>query len=305
MGGHRPRGPGAEPPWLRPRRTGPPLTRRHPQLRRRRPDRRNLDTPDPHRVGLLVLPPPGRKRPLHEPARSAGRRRQGHRPRGSDLGGRRRQPHARRPGRPARRPALRDRRPGPRDGPPGAGGDGDGPRGGGPGGGAALLLPPEGIVEYPSWETLPHERLSPRSDTVGRRLAVLRRLAHPRPDDPGPARSRSSSHRCAPCSSRRSRAWATWSRWPCAPGRAPTWRRSSRRWRRRRYARVELVEKRGEFAVRGGILDVFPPTEEHPLRVEFWGRRASRRSATSRSPTSVPWRSPNTACGPRPAVSCC
>ncbi len=46
------------------------------------------------------------------------------------------------------------------------------------------LLPPEGVVEYPSWETLPHERLSPRSDTVGRRLAVLRRLAHPRPDDP-------------------------------------------------------------------------------------------------------------------------
>src|SRR3546814_4211503 len=37
------------------------------------------------------------------------------------------------------------------------------------------------------------------------------------------------------------------------------------------YARVELVEKRGEFAVRGGILDVFPPTEEHPVRVEWWG----------------------------------
>jgi transcription-repair coupling factor (superfamily II helicase) len=37
------------------------------------------------------------------------------------------------------------------------------------------------------------------------------------------------------------------------------------------YHRVDLVEKRGEFAVRGGIVDVFPPTEEHPLRVEFWG----------------------------------
>ena len=37
------------------------------------------------------------------------------------------------------------------------------------------------------------------------------------------------------------------------------------------YSRVDLVEKRGEFAVRGGILDVFPPTEEHPLRVELWG----------------------------------
>ena len=37
------------------------------------------------------------------------------------------------------------------------------------------------------------------------------------------------------------------------------------------YTRTDLVEKRGDFAVRGGILDVFPPTEEHPLRVEFWG----------------------------------
>src|SRR5256886_5974730 len=41
------------------------------------------------------------------------------------------------------------------------------------------LLPADEIAVFPSWETLPHERLSPRSDTVGRRLAVLRRLAHP------------------------------------------------------------------------------------------------------------------------------
>jgi transcription-repair coupling factor (superfamily II helicase) len=37
------------------------------------------------------------------------------------------------------------------------------------------------------------------------------------------------------------------------------------------YGPTDLVEKRGQFAVRGGIVDVFPPTEEHPLRVEFWG----------------------------------
>ncbi|NUO36070.1 MAG: transcription-repair coupling factor, partial [Dermatophilaceae bacterium] len=46
-----------------------------------------------------------------------------------------------------------------------------------------LFLPSERIAVFPSWETLPHERLSPRSDTVGRRLAVLRRLAHPDPGD--------------------------------------------------------------------------------------------------------------------------
>src|SRR5689334_13672042 len=43
----------------------------------------------------------------------------------------------------------------------------------------ADLVDPDLIAYYPSWETLPHERLSPRSDTVGRRLAVLRRLRHP------------------------------------------------------------------------------------------------------------------------------
>ena len=37
------------------------------------------------------------------------------------------------------------------------------------------------------------------------------------------------------------------------------------------YTRVDLVERRGEFAVRGGIVDVFPPTEEHPVRVDFFG----------------------------------
>ena len=37
------------------------------------------------------------------------------------------------------------------------------------------------------------------------------------------------------------------------------------------YARVDMVTRRGEFAVRGGMLDVFPPTEDHPIRVEFFG----------------------------------
>ncbi|MFZ1285576.1 MAG: transcription-repair coupling factor, partial [Candidatus Phosphoribacter sp.] len=41
----------------------------------------------------------------------------------------------------------------------------------------------DAVAVFPSWETLPHERLSPRSDTVGRRLAVLRRLANPDPHD--------------------------------------------------------------------------------------------------------------------------
>jgi len=37
------------------------------------------------------------------------------------------------------------------------------------------------------------------------------------------------------------------------------------------YARVERVDDRGQFAVRGGIVDVFPTTGREPLRVEFFG----------------------------------
>ncbi|MFC5722121.1 transcription-repair coupling factor [Streptomyces gamaensis] len=133
------------------------------------------------------------------------------------------------------------------------------------------LLPPDGIVEYPAWETLPHERLSPRSDTVGRRLAVLRRLAHPSADDPaaGPV-----SVVVAPVRSvlqPQVKGLGDLEPVSLRTGQAADLEEVVDALAAAAYARVELVEKRGEFAVRGGILDVFPPTEEHPLRVEFWG----------------------------------
>ena len=133
------------------------------------------------------------------------------------------------------------------------------------------LLDPDTVVEYPSWETLPHERLSPRSDTVGRRLAVLRRLAHPVADDPtaGPV-----SVVVAPVRSvLQPQVKGLGDLEPVAlrSGRSADLNEITEALAAAAYARVELVEKRGEFAVRGGILDVFPPTEEHPLRVEFWG----------------------------------
>jgi transcription-repair coupling factor (superfamily II helicase) len=133
------------------------------------------------------------------------------------------------------------------------------------------LLPPESVAYFPAWETLPHERLSPRSDTSGQRLAVLRRLAHPDPADrrTGPLLAVAAPVRSLlqpmpgglgdlePVS--------------LAPGQEADLEEVVARLVEIGYARTELVEKRGEVAVRGGILDVFPPTEEHPLRVDFFG----------------------------------
>ncbi|MFZ3470810.1 transcription-repair coupling factor [Streptomyces sp. 4.24] len=136
------------------------------------------------------------------------------------------------------------------------------------------LMPPgrqDEVVDYPSWETLPHERLSPRSDTVGRRIAVLRRLSHPSKDDPaaGPV-----SIVVAPIRSvLQPQVKGLGDLVPVSlrQGESVDLGEVTSALAAAAYARVELVEKRGEFAVRGGILDVFPPTEEHPLRVEFWG----------------------------------
>jgi transcription-repair coupling factor (superfamily II helicase) len=133
------------------------------------------------------------------------------------------------------------------------------------------LLPPDEVAEYPSWETLPHERLSPRSDTVGRRLAVLRRLAHPDASDSatGPL-----AVVVAPVRSvLQPQVKGLGDLEPVAlrQGQEADLQEITEGLAAAAYSRVELVEKRGEFAVRGGILDVFPPTEEHPLRVEFWG----------------------------------
>jgi transcription-repair coupling factor (superfamily II helicase) len=37
------------------------------------------------------------------------------------------------------------------------------------------------------------------------------------------------------------------------------------------YVRTDLVERRGEFAVRGGIVDLFLPLSDYPIRIDFFG----------------------------------
>ncbi len=132
------------------------------------------------------------------------------------------------------------------------------------------LLDPSVVAAYPSWETLPHERLSPRSDTVGKRLAVLRRLCHPGTDATnGPLRVV-----VAPVRSilqPQVEGLGDLAPVELALGDSVALDDLVEQLADAAYSRVDLVEKRGEFAVRGGIIDVFPPTEEHPLRVELWG----------------------------------
>ncbi|WP_209723631.1 transcription-repair coupling factor [Marmoricola sp. OAE513] len=137
------------------------------------------------------------------------------------------------------------------------------------------VVPADTLALFPAWETLPHERLSPRSDTVGRRLAVLRRLVHPvsASSTTGPANGPVQVV-VAPVRSLlqpQVKGLADLVPVELVGGQEVDLDDLVARLVGAAYSRVDLVEKRGEFAVRGGIVDVFPPTEEHPVRVEFFG----------------------------------
>ena len=133
------------------------------------------------------------------------------------------------------------------------------------------VMSADAVALYPAWETLPHERLSPRSDTVGQRLAVLRRLTHP--DEATPGRGRPAVV-VTPVR-------AVLQPQPAGLGDVePVSLRAGsvvelddlvRALADAGYHRVDLVERRGEFTVRGGLVDVFPPTAPHPRRIELWG----------------------------------
>lgn len=130
---------------------------------------------------------------------------------------------------------------------------------------------PNEVVQLEAWETLPHERLSPRADTVASRMAVFRRLRHPQAGSSmfGPIRVL-----VMPVRSLIQPVVAGLG--DVEPlvfeiGHEVPLDEAATRLVENAYTRVELVVNRGEFAVRGGILDVFPPTLPHPVRIEFFG----------------------------------
>ncbi|MDN3479007.1 transcription-repair coupling factor [Curtobacterium sp. APC 4022] len=136
----------------------------------------------------------------------------------------------------------------------------------------SCTIPDADVLEFPAWETLPHERLSPSPQTVGTRIATLRALQR---------------WQDTPVDERRTTVVVASVRAALQPiadnltelapvvlhtgSRGNDLSRLASQLVDLAYARVDLVTRRGEFAVRGGILDVFPPTADHPVRVDFFG----------------------------------
>jgi transcription-repair coupling factor (superfamily II helicase) len=117
------------------------------------------------------------------------------------------------------------------------------------------------VIEFPAWETLPHERLSPNGDTVARRIETLYRI-------------NDFSIMVVPVRAFVQPLMTSVLETPLltlSRGDNYEFERLLRALTDRGYVRVDLVERRGDFAVRGGIVDVFLPLSNHPIRIEFFG----------------------------------
>ena len=122
----------------------------------------------------------------------------------------------------------------------------------------------EKVAFFPPWETLPHERLSPKNDTVATRCKTLHQLVST--DAPRvvvtsirgliqPIVANLLDHVLPVLEIEKNISMSALIDSLSFLG----------------YTRTDLVERRGDFAVRGGIIDLFPPDLEHPVRVDFFG----------------------------------
>jgi transcription-repair coupling factor (superfamily II helicase) len=120
-----------------------------------------------------------------------------------------------------------------------------------------------GSEVFPGWEVLPGEPLSPSVETMGRRLQVLSRL---RAGDAFVivATAQGATQLVAPPPEDLDVV-------EMAVGVEIELDDVAERLVALGYERNYMVERRGEFAIRGGILDVFPPAADRPVRAELWG----------------------------------
>ena len=119
-------------------------------------------------------------------------------------------------------------------------------------------------VVFPAVETLPFDRLAPDEETVRRRLEAIDALRRG-----GPVVA-FSSWTAMTRPTLGSEALPRWSV-TLKPGESYATEDLLQRLTAMGYRREPLVQARGEFSLRGGILDVYPPDRRRPLRAEFFG----------------------------------
>lgn len=126
------------------------------------------------------------------------------------------------------------------------------------------------VLRFPAWDCLPYDRVSPNKDILAERAATLCRLLEPPPKTGRIVLT--TIHALVQYVPPRSafRGQKTQSA-PLRAGDTLDARDLTEILIKNGYSRVDTVMERGEFALRGGIVDLFPADAESPIRLDFFG----------------------------------
>ncbi|MEP3427721.1 MAG: transcription-repair coupling factor [Roseibium sp.] len=124
------------------------------------------------------------------------------------------------------------------------------------------------ILQLPAWDCLPYDRVSPNSAISARRLLALGQLAHGIDDGRKIVLMTTLNAAVQRIPERSFMADQTFS---MAPGNQVNMAAISNWMEMNGFSRTPTVRETGEYAVRGGIVDLYAPGEEEPVRLDFFG----------------------------------
>ena len=123
------------------------------------------------------------------------------------------------------------------------------------------------VITFPAWDTVPYDRVGPGSDIVARRMAALAKLALATRKHPTIVLTTVNAIvQRIPSQSFIKRTIKA-----MAPGQRIDMARLTQSLALMGYTRSGTVMEQGEYAVRGGILDFYPPGRSSPVRLDFFG----------------------------------
>ena len=133
----------------------------------------------------------------------------------------------------------------------------------------AFAAPDIEALEFPAWDCQPYDRVSPNGSVASRRMTVLSRLARARSSTDRPrilcVTVNGLVQRVAP------RKWMASESFSAAPGNSVNMNDLVRWLETNGFLRSSTVRETGEYAQRGGILDLYPPGLPQPIRLDFFG----------------------------------
>lgn len=134
---------------------------------------------------------------------------------------------------------------------------------------AHFFAPDMALLRLPAWDCLPYDRVSPAADMAANRAAILSELAMRDADDAAPllvvTSANSILQRIPP------REVLAQSRLLLTVGETVAQEDLLAWLSRNGYSRVGTVLEPGDFALRGGVMDIFAPGQREPVRLDFFG----------------------------------